>query len=693
MLDTATHPSRFHLTLQGVDQDFRVLGFSGTEGVSQLYHFEVEVVSDRPDLNPAEFLQCPAYLDIDGGGFHGVIRAFKAGERGTRLHHYHLTLVPQLDNLRHRVNQRIFQGQSVQQIITQVLKEHGLLADRVGFELSPVAYAPRDYCTQYGESDLYFIQRLCEEEGWHFRFQHSPGQHVLVFGDSQSFFPRLEQPVRFVADSGMAAEEVVVSRFTALAQTLPVRVTQRGYDFEHPSFIPEYEARPAPTGSAIPLNELEVFSFPQPLPTAQAGKRHVARALERQRFEAYRAEGSSDVSRLLSGCLMTLHDHPRGDFNGQWLLYEVVHEGRQPQALEEHGSVAVEQDGALTQGYRNRFKVSPWDVFFRPALAHPKPVVPLTQTAQVCGPATEEIHCDAHGRVRVRFCWDRSASPDEHSSCWIRVASAWAGNRYGAMVIPRIGMEVLVTFLHGDPDQPLITGCLPNGKNHVPYELPANKTRSVFKSLSSPGGGGSNELQIEDRKGAERIYIHAQRNLEQVVGNDQARQVGRDDRVLIGGNRYQQVQGELHVSVVGARKTELQADDYLRVTGSQHIHLGGHGVLHSDQDLSLQAGSHLVLSASSSLTLRVGGQFLMITDAGITSSVPIDQGGAPTAGAALLQGLPQRPGETAQEAAGRLMALRPPVVSVAPSPEERTPVVCEACLQRAKAHAELSIAR
>ena len=197
-----------------------------------------------------------------------------------------------------------------------------------------------------------------------------------------------------------------------------------------------------------------------------------------------------------------------------------------------------------------------------------------SQTAVVTGPAGEEIHCDEYGRVRVQFHWDREGQADDKTSCWLRVSSSWAGDRYGGIAIPRVGMEVLVTFLEGDPDQPLVTGCLYHKEHQVPYDLPANKTRTVFKTLSSPGGGGYNELRIEDRKGAEQIYLHAQRDWDENIEHDQKIRVGHERHDTVEANSYSELKAEEHLIVAGDRKVEIKPDDHLTVGQTQHIKLG-----------------------------------------------------------------------------------------------------------------------
>ncbi|MBX8533090.1 type VI secretion system tip protein VgrG, partial [Pseudomonas cichorii] len=203
---------------------------------------------------------------------------------------------------------------------------------------------------------------------------------------------------------------------------------------------------------------------------------------------------------------------------------------------------------------------TPWDAFYRPPLRHPKPRISGSQTAMVTGPQDQEIHCDQHGRIKVQFHWDREGQQDARSSCWLRVSSSWAGNRYGAVALPRVGMEVLVTFLEGDPDQPLVTGCLYHAENTPPYALPEHRTRSVFKTLSSPGGGGSNELRIEDRKDQEQIFIHARRNWDQSIGHDQKIHVGNERHDRVEANSYSEFRAEEHCTVNADRKVEIRAN-------------------------------------------------------------------------------------------------------------------------------------
>ncbi len=484
----AANQTHFSLAIDGLALDLQVLSFSGREAISQPFAFDLELVGERPVPDLESLLHKPAFLTLGpaGNGIHGLVRSAGQGDSGKRLTRYRITLVPQLAYLAQRTNQRIFQHLTVPQIVGRVLEEHGILADAYRFQLG-TRYPEREYCVQYDESDLQFVQRLCCEEGIHFHFQHSATAHLLVFGDDQTVFPRLA-PVAYQQDSGLVADRPAVKRFGVRLETRTSRVTRRDYDFEKPRLTLESAAR----GEARP--DLEDYDYPGRFVDRERGKHLARRALERQRSDYRLAEGRSDQPLLLSGHFLPLAAHPQAGWNDLWLLTEVIHEGRQPQVLEESiVSDASASPDDFRQGYRNRFQATPWEAFFRPPLTPPKPRILGTQSAVVTGPKGEEIHCDRYGRVKVQFHWDREGQADDSSSCWLRVASGWAGRNYGAIAIPRVGMEVLVTFLEGDPDQPLVTGCLFHREHPVPYELPAHKTRSVFKSLSSPGGGGYND--------------------------------------------------------------------------------------------------------------------------------------------------------------------------------------------------------
>ncbi|MFK3826962.1 type VI secretion system tip protein TssI/VgrG [Pseudomonas fulva] len=656
---TPSNETHFSLTLEGADVDFQVLSFTGHEAVSQPYSFKVELVSERPAVDLESLLHKQAFLayDLDGNGIHALVYQVGQGDSGKRLHRYRMVLVPHLAYLAHRTNQRIFQQLSAPQIIGTIFEEHGLQSDAYRFSLSTPCPV-REYCVQYDETDLHFVQRLCEEEGLHYHFEHSREGHLLVFGDDQTFFPKLGAPVAYMQGSGMVADEPVIKRFNVRLETRPSRVTRRDYDFQKPRLLMEAAYKPPQPAFAEP--DLEDYDYPAGFTDRTRGKQLSQRALERHRADFCLAEGQGNVTRLVSGHFMGLSEHPRAEWNDLWLLTEVHHEGKQPQVLEE--SVTSDTTGDkenFHQGYRNRFLATPWDVFYRPPLKHPKPQVLGSQSAIVTGPKGEEIYCDEYGRVKVQFFWDREGQGDETTSCWLRVSSSWAGERYGGVAIPRVGMEVLVDFLEGDPDRPLVSGCLYHGENVPPYELPAHKTRSVFKTLSSPGGEGFNELRIEDKKGQEQIFVHAQRDWDQHIGHDQKIHVGNERHDTVVGNSYSKFEAEEHRTTVGDRKTEIKLDDHLTVGNSQHVKIGGSQLVEAGREIHIKAGEKVVIEAGLELTLKAGGSFIKLDPGGVTvlgSQILLNAGGLPGSGSGVAVKAPALPGAADADQAGAVPA-------------------------------------
>ena len=585
MFALANQP-RFTLTVDGNQNELEVLEFTGKEAISQPYRFDLELVSERPDLDLESLLHCQAFLSLDaqGCGIHGQIYRVGQGDSGQRLTRYQISLVPRLSYLGQRVNQRIFQRKSVPTIIAQVLKDHGIQRDAFAFRLGS-DYPEREYCVQYAESDLAFIQRLCAEIGIHYHFQHSIDGHLLVFGDDQTVFPLIAKPTLYLPDTGMAADAPAINRFNVRLETRTTAVARRDYDFHKPRL--QLESR-IDNGQ---LPALEDYHFPGQFTDREYGKELAQRALERHNADYRQAEGGGDETALVSGHFLRLAEHPRQTWNDLWLITQIEHHGRQPQVLEEMAGSNPED----FQGYRNTFLATPWDVSFRPVHIG-KPSFTGYQTAVVTGPSDSEIHCDEYGRVKVQLAWDRDGKRNEHSSCWLRVATGWAHDGYGIALIPRVGMEVLVGFVDADVDKPVVMGCVPNGANSAPLNLPADKTRSIFRSQSSPGGGGYSELRIEDRKGAEEIYLRAQRNWTQEVLSD------------------------LHVEVGNRRSAVVGVSDNLHVRGDRHISVGNQ---------SLKASGQVVIEGGTNVTLQAGGHWINIGPAGIFSSVPIELGGAP----------------------------------------------------------------
>ena len=603
---------QFTLTIPNVPNDFKVLAFEGTETISALYSISVDLVSEYPDIDLESLLHQPAFLQFghNGEGIHGYIEGVSEGDVGKRLTRYRVHLVPALHYLQFSQDQRIFQNQTVPQIIAQVLKGHGIHTDAFTFHVK--ANPPREYCTQYRENDLEFVQRLCAEDGIAWHHQHSSQGHMLVFTDDQTYFPKLGETL-YQQDSGMIAEHPVVSLFSMGFKTRPSIVSRRDYDLKRPNALLESRF----TAEFSP--ELEDYSYPLPLESEKRGKELARQALERHRVDYQLAEGKSDQPTLRSGHFFSLTKSPHETYNDLWLLLSVTHTGKQPQVLQEFATNTTKTEDGFVEGYRNSFSAIPWDVFYRPPTPAPRPLLNC-QTARVTGPVGEEIYCDEYGRVKVKFHWDRSERNNENSSCWLRVASGWAGDNFGTVIIPRIGMEVIVTYLEGNPDNPLVTGCFINRVTPPAYPLPENKTKTVLRTHSSPTTGGYNELSMDDRAGDELVHLRAQRDMEQKVGNDSRIDVGNDRRETVRGNSITLVEGEEHRTVGADSKVQLNANEYRQVAGDTHTKVGETLVLEVGEAAHIKAGTNIVLCAGATLTLKAGGQSVTITSEGIFSS-------------------------------------------------------------------------
>lgn len=658
--------AHFVLLIPSVRNDFKVLAFDGVEAISTLYAIKIELVSENSDFDLESLLSRQAFLQfgLNGEGIHGLIEDVFVGDAGKRLTRYHLTLVPALHYLQFSHNQRIFQNLTVPEIVAQVLNGHGRQSDTFNFKVS--ISPAREYCTQYGESDYEFIQRLCAEEGIAWHHQHTQEGHQLVFTDDQTFFPKLGD-TPYKQGSGLAADKPVVYQFSMRFNTRTSTTTRRGYDLKRPSMLLES----AFTAEFTP--KLEDYRYPELIENEKLGKQLARQGLERHRVDYQLAEGSSDQPALRSGHFFNLVEHPRKRCNDLWLLVGVKHKGKQPQALEESVTSNTSPADGFTQGYRNTFSAIPWDVFYRPPMPERRSIL-VSQTARVTGPANEEIFCDEYGRVKVEFHWDRAELNSDNSSCWLRVASSWAGEGFGSVTIPRIGMEVVVTYLEGDPDKPLITGCVTNKVNAPAYPLPANKTKTVLRTHSSPHNGGFNELAIEDRAGQEKISFRAQRDFDELILNDSVSHIGNDQSTQVDRNSSSLIKGDETHTTNGVRNTVIGGNELISVSGDTSVTSGGNLIIQAGSQAHVTA-VNVVINAGMSLTLQAGGNHIVISSGGIFSSVPIVQGGSPMAGVSPLQAL-QAPSTEVPT----IIASPRSIVAAARQQAADFCPLCEACL-------------
>jgi type VI secretion system secreted protein VgrG len=333
-----------------------------------------------------------------------------------------------------------------------------------------------------------------------------------------------------------------------------------------------------------------------------------------------------------------LQDHDSQTLNREWLLTAITHTGKQPQALEEEG-------GSEPTRYHNTFSAIPADKTWRPLCNH-KPVMDGPQMALVTGPDGEEIHCDQYGRVKVRFPWDRYSKNDEHSSAWLRVAQGWAGGQYGFMALPRIGHEVIVSFLDGDPDQPIITGRTYHATNTPPYALPEHKTRTTLKTKTHKGEG-SNELRFEDEAGEEQIYVHAQKDLDLLTEHNRTEVIKNDSHLTVENNRFSHTKGNRHHTVDGEKREQTGKDHSFNVTGTLHLKAGTAWLSNSGTELHIKAGQKAVIEAGAEITLKAGGSFVKIDPSGVAmggASIKMNAGGAAGKGSGQKVQVPEIPG-------------------------------------------------
>lgn len=614
--------------------DLRVYAFSGTEEIHKPYEFEIELVHGSGSMDFSTLLAQSACLSIaDKSGVRhvsGVIRSFTQLHTANSRTHYRCLLVPRLWFLGLVTDHRIFQNMSVPRIIEQVLKEQNFTGDSYAFKCF-FDYEPREYCVQYGETALHFISRLCEEEGIYFYFEHFEDRHVLCFSDREGG-PLIEGEslLRFHSGAGTQTD-------TATVRTVELRRTIgsdacifREWNFEKTRLNLEVgQTQTDPVKAPVPVGmTLEQYHFPHLYQLQKDGNRYAGIELLRHFSLSHLIEATTDVSRMTPGHTFELYEHPRRDLNIRWWVARVTHRGEQPQVLEHEAP-----DRGMT--YLASLLAIPDTTRFVPVSDHPKKHVIGDQTAIVTGPGGEEIFPDKYGRVKVQFHWDRWGAYDDNTTCWVRVAQGWAGGQYGAMAIPRVGHEVVVSFLEGDPDRPLVTGRVYNSANPVPYLLPENKTRTVFKSLSSPGGQGFNELRVEDKKGQEEIYVHAEKDVNVFVKNDWKEHMLHDRHRTVDNFSYSLVKGEDQQTVHRNRKIELLSDDHLTVKGSSHSSFGDKWLLRTGSEVHIKAGSKVVLEAGTELTVKAGGSFIKLDPSGVTIigvKVSINSGGSPGSG-------------------------------------------------------------
>ena len=607
---------------------FSVIGFTLTERLSELFHGCLELASTDPDVGAGEVLEQPVDLVVWQDGvplrrFTGVVNEFARLDSGHRRTRYELIIQPPLWRLGLMHNSRIFQTQTTDTIVRTLLEERGIVS--VVFDLKR-APQEREYCVQHRESDLAFIERMAAEEGWHYRYQHGSvdgnEQPGLILADHHGDAPRLEA-AEYNGKAGGSTQQPAVFRFRYEERVRAASVAMKDYTFKNPAYALMHEQSAA---SANQRQDYQHFDYPGRFKADASGQPFTEARLEALRNDASTAQGESNRADFTCGAKAELTEHDNPDLNRDWLLTAVTHTGKQPQAMEEEG-------GSEPTTYHNTFSAVPADKTWRPKPAH-RPLMDGPQIAIVTGPEGEEIHCDEHGRVKVRFPWDGYSKNDEHSSAWLRVSQGWAGGQYGFMALPRIGNEVIVSFLDGDPDQPIITGRTHHATNTPPYALPEHKTRTTLKTQTHKGEG-SNELRFEDEADQEQIYIHAQKDLDLLTENNRTEVINNDSHLTVENDRFSHVKNNDHTTIDGEKRQTVGADCSQNIGGTLHQKSGSATLCEAGNEVHYKAGAKVVLDAGVELTIAGGGSVIKLDPSGITLSGPginINSGGSAGSG-------------------------------------------------------------
>ena len=631
---------------------FEVVEFHLSEGLSETFRLEVDLSSTDPAVKFGEILDRPALFTIWQGDqavryVHGSVSTFQQGETGFRRTRYRAVVEPRLARLRLCSDWRIFQTLSVPDIAKVMLKKHALDLD---YELRAAkAHNAREYCVQAGETDYHFVERIMREEGFFYGFVHSKEGCRLIHCDYLWIFGKQPgPPVEYNPKPGADRPGPALHRFTYSENVRSAQQVQRDYSFKNPKFTEQSKYKA--TDLAHQADSYERYDYPGRYRGDKTGEAFSRSRLLGLRGDACQVIAEGDDARMVPGLYFDLVGHPRDDMNCGWRPVHLEHHGKQ------YVSQAEESAGADSGTHYNCIATLVRDnAEWRPEPL-PKPRIDGPQMATVVGPPGEEIYCDEYGRVKVHFPWDRQTKENEPSSCWIQVSQNIAGALWGHMAIPRIGQGVIVSYQNSDPDQPIITGRCYTALQRPPYELPANKTRMTIKSQTHKGDG-FNELRFEDEAGQEEVFIHAQRDQNNVVkndetthvghdrseqvdndetltvGHDRSDTVGNDEQVLIGQHRRHEIGkddaliigGNHSITTAGDRTEEVRSSRLDKTTANHRVQIGGNLDQQVQGTVGLQAGQRLThhtkvyeIHSSEAVVIKGPGGTLRIDSSGIT---------------------------------------------------------------------------
>ena len=609
--------------------------FHGVERVSDLFHFELGILTDDASFSMDSLLNKPAVVsmslhDDTDRHFHGIINHIEEVETRTEGYVlYRASMVPWTWLLTLFDDCRIFQNKSVPDIVQQVFTDRGFtdFANRL-----TGTYNPREYTVQYRETDFNFISRLLEDEGIFYFFEHDQDKHTLVLADQMSAFVACPSQSTAAYDTtpGLWEDLDVVLSVRRTKQVRVGKVTENDYDFTKPKTSIEADLDSSRAG--------EFYEYPGKYTMRDDGSRYARVRLEEQEVRLLTMIAETNCRAFRPGFQFSMTGYYRDDANQAYAMLCLTHRA----ANNIHIS-----DLTLSESfdYRNTVEAIPLSTPYHPPRLARRPFIQGSQTAVVVGKSGEEIWVDQYGRVKVQFFWDREGKADENSSCWIRVAQLWAGKGWGAVFTPRIGQEVIVDFLEGDPDRPIITGRVYNADQTVPYALPGEQTKSTIKSMSSKGGGGFNELRLEDSKGKEQIFIHGEKDEDIRIKNDAREWIGNDRSMIVIQDLKEKIGRNEHLNVGQDHIEQVGRDHHLTISGKEAIKVtGSHSetvqsdvieVYNGNQSTQVTGnvyitGRQVVVEGMSGLTINVGSNFITIDSTGVTivgTIVNINSGG------------------------------------------------------------------
>jgi type VI secretion system secreted protein VgrG len=678
-------------------KDFLLINrFSANEGLSELFSYDIELLHEEnepghipTEVNQTQILGKAVTITIaqreDGvkREFTGIVSRFSQGVRDARFSFYYIKVVPHIWLLTQVYQSRIFQQKSVPDILKEVFQGFEVFWELQGF------FAPRVYCVQYRESDFDFASRLMEEEGIYYYFEHSNGKHRMIVANTPQSHRDCpaKSSIPYFIDVSRNQEDFIASihSWQSDYRLQTKKVTLWDYNFQLP--LRKLRAEKPSVFNVGDNQNLELYDYPggyarkfdgidrtgaeQTSELQKIFEDNVKTAeIRMQELDSRHKviSGASDCSTMTSGYRFELTRHPNNKVNGKYVITSISHDAEQ--------NPTYVSDEYIEQPYRNSFTCIAHGLGtppFRPLRKTPKPIIQGSQTATVVGPAGEEIFTDKYGRVKVQFHWDRENQADATSSCWIRVAQSWASKKWGMMFVPRIGMEVIVHFLEGDPDQPIITGCVYNPETMPPYTLPDEKTKSTIKSNSSKGGSGFNEFRFEDKKDAEQIFIHAQKNQDVRVRNDCMETIMHDRHLIIENEQFEKVKKDKHIKVDGDHNEKVDGTISVKAGANIEERAGTKFAVDAGNEIHLKSGTSLTIETGTSLTLKVGGNFININSGGIFingTMVMLNSGGAAGAGSGSNPEDPKLPKEADTAQAGQRVV--PPPRTVPPQKPEFT---------------------